>query len=190
FAKKLGENAGAPTSGSVAFGVHYGYRMTEPIAAIGLAQLENLPQYIRFLKKNAGYYDQAVKGCRWLRLQRRPEEADHTFYHWAATFEGEAYGIGLDDFKNAVEKANISSISIGYTRIPAYQHPLIKNRAAHAFDCSSYKGDRDHYPEGLCPIAERIIPRIVLAYVIEPEEMAKREAEKLHQVIEQLEKSA
>ncbi len=190
FAKKLGENAGAPTSGSVAFGVHYGYRMTEPIAAIGLAQLENLRQYIRFLKKNAGYYDQAVEGCRWLRLQRGPEEADHTFYHWAATFEGEEYGIGLDDFKNAVEKANISSISIGYTRIPAYQHPLIKNRAAHAFDCSSYKGDRDHYPAGLCPIAERIIPRIVLAYVIEPEETAKREAEKLHQVIEQLEKSA
>jgi len=188
FAKGLAQNAGAPTSGSVAYGLHYGYRMNELTAAVGLAQLESLPGFIDNLKTNAKYYDQAVAGCKWLQLQRGPEGAVHTFYHWAATFTGEDYGISLDDYENAIEKANLRSVSVGYTQMAAYHHPLIKNHLAHAFHCQSNKNSRIDYPKGLCPVAEKVIPRIVLAYVIEPEEVAKREAEKLHQVIRQLEK--
>ena len=183
--EKLAQNAGAPTSGSVSYGLHYGYRMTETTAAVGLAQLESLPENIKKLRTNAQYYDEAVNGCKWLRLQRGPDEAVHTFYHWAATFEGEKYGISLNDFKNAVKRAEIFSVS-SYTDVPAYQHPLIKNRLAHAFHCLTYKGNKDNYPVGLCPVAEKVIPLIVIAYMIEPEEEAKEEAEKLHQVIRQL----
>lgn len=187
LANKLAQNAGAPTSGSVSYGLHYNYRMNELTAAVGLAQLESLPEVIENLKTNAQYYDEAVADCKWLKLQRR-KEAVHTFYHWAATFTGEECGISLDDFKNALEEANIPSVSVGYTGMTAYQHPLIRDRLAHAFHCQDNKGKRDNYPKGLCPIAEKVIPRLILAYLIEPEDVAKEEAEKLHQVIEQLEK--
>jgi hypothetical protein len=36
-------------------------------------------------------------------------------------------------------------------------------------------------------VAERVIPRIVLGYLIEPESMARQEAHKLHKIIRLLE---
>ncbi len=191
LSKELDLNAGAPTFGSVGYGLHYNYRMNELTAAVGLAQLdEHLSEYIDGLKTNAKYYDEAVSGCRWLRLQRDADRATDTFYFWDATFEGEKYGISLDEFKKAVKGANFSSVSVGYTQIPSYQHPVLKDRLAHAFHCQSHKGNYDHYPRALCPVAERIIPRMVLAYTEIQEEKAKQDAEKLHQLIEQLEKKA
>lgn len=182
--EKLSLHGGAPTFHSVGYGLHHNYRMNELTAAVGLVQLEYLPKYIKGLKTNAKYLDEAVSGCKWLRLQRNPERATHTFHFWVAAFEGEKYGIGLDQFKKTIEQANFSSISVGYTGMPSYQHPVIKDRLAHAFYCQHYKGDRDHYPPGLCPIAEKTIPRMLLCYTEIPEETAKQDAEKLHQLIE------
>lgn len=184
--EKLGLHGGAPTFQSVGYGLHYNYRMNELTAAVGLAQLEYLPKYIEGLKTNARYLDEAVSGCKWLRLQRGPNRATNTFHFWVATFEGEKYGISLDQFKKIIKQANFSSISLGYTGMPSYQHPVIKDRLAHAFYCQSYKGDRDHYPPGLCPIAERIIPRMLLCYTEIPEETAKQDTEKLHKLINNL----
>jgi len=68
LAKKLDLHAGAPTFRSVAYGLHYNYRMNEITSAVGLAQLERLPEFIEGLKRNAKCYDEAVSGCKWLRL--------------------------------------------------------------------------------------------------------------------------
>jgi perosamine synthetase len=184
--KMLGRHAGAPTFKSVAHSLDYNYRMNEPTAAIGLAQLETLPGMIAQLQRHARYYDDAVAGCPWLPLQRGPQEAVHTFYHWAATFQGEEYGIGLEQFTAAIESAGLSSISVGYTRMPAYRHPVIRDRLAHAFECPQNRREGDLYPEGLCPVAEKVIPRLVLGYLVETEETAKQEADKLSRVVEQL----
>ena len=78
-------------------------------------------------------------------------------------------------------------IRIGYTGKPAYKHPLIENRQAHAFHCPENRGHSGRYDEGACPVAERVIPRLILGYVVEPEETAKREAEKLNKIIEMME---
>ncbi|MBI3948662.1 MAG: DegT/DnrJ/EryC1/StrS family aminotransferase [Armatimonadetes bacterium] len=184
--KGLGRHAGAPTFQSVAYGLDYNYRMNEPTAAIALAQLETLPAAIAQLRKHATYYDQAVAGCPWLQLQRGPEDAEHTFYHWAATFRGEEHGIPLKDFSAAVAEARLSSITVGYTKIPAYRHPVIRDRLAHAFSCAANRRSAELYPDGLCPVAEHVIPRIVIGYLTEPEETAKQEADKLFRVVERI----
>ncbi len=80
----------------------YNYRMNEPTAAIGLAQLEILPNSIEQLRANAVYYDQAVENCNWLCLQRGPDAAHHSFYHWVATFTGDESGLSLEDFKRVM----------------------------------------------------------------------------------------
>jgi perosamine synthetase len=188
MAKRLANHAGAPTWLSVAYGLDFNYRMNEPTAAIGLAQLAVLPQAVQALCANAAHYDQAVAGCRWLHLQRGLDGSRHSFYHWAATFDGERHGISLDQFKAADRESGLSSITVGYTQMPAYKHPVIKNQLAHAFHCAENRCDHERYPEGLCPVAERVIPRIVLGYVLGSEDMAKREAEKLHDVIVRLDR--
>jgi len=184
--KRIASQAGAPTFLAVAHNLDFNYRMNEPTAAVGLAQLEVMPAFIEQLRRNARYYDEAVDGCSWIRLQRGPEGANHSFYDWAATFTGDDQGLSLDEFKKAVEDADFSSISTGYTKMPAYKHPMIANRGAHAFHCPENAGHSGRYDDGTCPVAEHVIPRLILAYPVEPEETAKREAEKLHAVIERL----
>lgn len=182
--KQIAAQAGAPTFKSVAYDLDFNYRMNEPTAAVGLAQLEVMPAFIEKLKANARHYDDAVAGCPWIVLQRGPEGANHSFYHWAATFQGDDRE--LAEFKKAIESAGLESVSVGYTGKPAYKHPVIEERRAHAFHCPENAGHSGRYDEGTCPVAERIIPRLLLSYVVEPEETAKREADLLHQVIRQI----
>ncbi len=185
--RKLANHAGAPTFQSVAYSMDFNYRMNEPTAAIGLAQLETLPRFVEQLRRNARYLDQAVEGCGWIRLQRGPEAAHHSFYHWAATFADDSGGPGFDEFKQKVESAGFAALSIGYTGMPAYRHPVIAERRAHAFHCAENRGLISIYEPGTCPTAEKVVPRLLLGYVSVPEETAEREAELLHRLIRELE---
>jgi hypothetical protein len=97
-------------------------------------------------------------------------------------------GLSLKDFKAAVEVAGFVSISVGYTGMPAYKHPVISGRRAHAFKCADNAGHSGRYEDGTCPVAERVIPRIILGYLVETQEAARREAEVLHSLIARLEK--
>ena len=184
LSKRLDLNAGAPTFHSIGHGLHYNFRMNELTSAIGIAQLERLPGLIEGLIKNAKYYDEAVSGCKWLRPQTA-SGAVSTYHYWAATFEGEGSGISLGRFREAAEESGFWSLNIGYTQMPAYKHPVIKERLAHAFHCGDYK-NKIEYPDGLCPVAERIIPRMVLFYTLQSEEKVKDEADKLHGLIRTL----
>lgn len=187
LAERLGAQAGAPTFLSVAYNVDFNYRMNELTAAVGLAQLEVMPAFIAGLRRKAALFDQAVAGCRWIRLQRGPAGAEGSFYHWAATFdEREAGGLGLEEFKAAVKAEGFGAVSVGYTGMAAYKHPVIAERRAHAFRCAENVGHSGRYDEGTCPTAERVVPRLVLAFLVGPDDAAKRDADKLHALISRL----
>ena len=64
-----------PAFASIAHGLHWNYRMTEQTAAIGLAQLERARGYVAELVEIGELYDEAVKNCSWLTLQRGPGHA-------------------------------------------------------------------------------------------------------------------
>ncbi len=185
----LGLNAGAPTFHSVAHGLHWNYRMTEATAAIGLGQLERAADYIAGLQRVASFYDAAVADCDWVTLQRAGDEAVHTFHLWAATFWGDRKGLSLDDFRSALGQHECN-LSIGYTQMPAYRHPLIADRLGYGrgcpLDCPHYQGSGNRYPEGLCPVAEDVVPRILLAYTFGDEGFHQRNAERLHETLQSL----
>jgi perosamine synthetase len=183
LAAALGLHGGAPTFLSVAHGLHYNYRMNEPTAAIGLAQVESLSASMEQIARGARRFDAAVEGCDWLRLQRGPEQARHSFYYWVATFEGDPLGLDLNTFRQALADADIASVSIGYTGTPSYRHPVIRDRLAHAFHCADSQASAPAYPDGLCPIAERVIPRLILGYPIGPEDAVRHEADLLHDLV-------
>jgi len=189
LADDLALHAGAPTFYSVARGLHFNYRITEPIAAIGLAQLEVVAQYIEDLRCTAQMYDDAVADCDWITLQRGPQEADHTFHLWGATFHGEETGISRGDFSRVLQEEGCK-VGLGYTNMPAYQHPLIAERMGYGrgcpLDCPLYAGSYNQYPEGLCPEAEKLFPNIMLGYPFRPDEEIAADAEKLHRTIERL----
>jgi dTDP-4-amino-4,6-dideoxygalactose transaminase len=189
IAKTLDLHAGAPTFQAVAHGLHFNYRITEPIAAIGLAQLEALPGYIEGLKENARLLDDAVADCPWIGLQRGPAEADHTFHLWGATFHGAEQGIPREAFAAALQEEG-SGIGIGYTNMPAYGHPLIAERKGFGrgcpLDCPLYEGEGNVYPDGLCPNAEALFPKLMLGYPFQPYDNAAKQAEGLRRAWERL----
>jgi len=188
-AEALALHAGAPTFQAVAHDLHFNYRMTEPIAAIGLAQLELAAAYIEGLRAIAGEYDEAVADCDWIALQRGPEEAEHSFHLWGATFRGEAAGVAREDFIRVLQEEGCS-VGLGYSGMPAYKHPLIAQRKGYGrgcpLDCPMYDGAANQYPDGLCPVAESIFPGIMLAYTFLPEVAAAADAERLRRAIERL----
>jgi dTDP-4-amino-4,6-dideoxygalactose transaminase len=183
LARLLDLHAGAPTFLAVAHGLHFNYRMTELTAAVGLAQLAKLPGQIAALQAAAKWFDEAVEGCPWLVLQRGPEAAVHTYHLWVANFHGEKYGISRDDFLRVLRETGCGA-SVGYTNMPAYRHPVIAERLAHAFDCP--QAAQRQYPDGLCPVAEDLVPRTVLVYTYAPEDGLKASAEALRKTIELL----
>ena len=182
--KKLDLNAGAPTFGSMAHGVHYNYRMNELTSAVGIAQLERLPGFIAKLTTNAMHYNAAVAECKWLRPQSAPD-AVNTYHIWVANFRGEEHGISLGDFQKALSETE-AGLSMGYTGVAAYQQPVFRDKMAHAFFCKENEGLMD-YPDGLCPVAEWAIPRMLLAYTMQTEDDAKRQADNLRRAIALLE---
>ena len=186
-AKSLDLHAGAPTFMSVAHGLHFNYRMTEQTAAIGICQLERARGYVDGLIENAGLYDAAVADCKWIALQRGPAQAKHSFHLWGATFHGDKVGISMDDFKKALAEAK-SGLGIGYTKMPAYKHPLIANRMGYGrgcpLDCPLYKGKNNRYPDGLCPKAEDLFTRLLYAGTFGPKSVHEASADKLRKAIE------
>lgn len=186
LAKTLGLNAGAPTFYAVAYGLHFNYRMNEQTAAIGLVQLGRARQYVDELIEIAAFYDAAVEGCDWIALQRGPAEARHTFHLWGATFRGDERRVPLEDFKRVLQEEG-APVSVGYTNMPAYKHPLIAQRLGYGrgcpLDCPLYQGTHNRYPDGLCPNAEYVLPRMVLAYPFGPAADHERSAERLRSAI-------
>jgi len=190
IAKKLALHAGAPTFMSVAHDLHYNYRMPEQTAAIGLAQLRRLPGYIEAVRRVARYYDQAIAGCQWIRPQYAAD-CEPTYYFWVGTFLGEEHGLKLDDFKRVAAEVGLT-VNYGWTGMPAYKHPLIAKRLGYGkgcpLDCPLYEGTQNRYPDNLCPVAEWVMPRILLfrTFVHTPDEECEANAAKLRQVIERL----
>jgi dTDP-4-amino-4,6-dideoxygalactose transaminase len=189
LAKALALNAGAPTFHSVAHDLHWNYRMTEQTAAIGIVQLKRARGYVRELIEIGGLYDAAVADFPFVSLQRGPEEAVHTFHMWGATFRGETVGLSPEDLKRALQEEDCRA-SVGYTNMPAYRHPVMAERLGYGkgcpLDCPLYKGSANRYPDGLCPQAEYVVPRIVAAGTFGPRGSHERNAERLRRALERL----
>jgi perosamine synthetase len=174
LADAIGLHAGAPTFLSVAYGVHYNYRMNEPTAAVGLAQLPKITKDCEEIMRIAGMWDAAIEDCPWLVAQRGPEWAQSTYHLWIATFEGAKHGVSMARFRRALVKHG-ASFAVGYTKRAAYRHPAIENALP--------KGT---YPKGLCPNAEHMVPRMVIGYPMQSLTAARRAASALRKVVKDL----
>ena len=174
LAAALALHAGAPTFKSVAYGVHYNFRMNEVTAALGMAQLPKIRKACRELISIGRMWDAAIEDCPWLTAQRGPKGAKSTYHLWLATFEGAKYRISRKRFMETL-RGHGGRFSLGYTQCPAYRHPV--------FGQVFPKGA---YPKGLCPNAEHMVPRVLFGYPMVPMETAKRNAEALARTVEDL----
>ncbi len=161
------------------------YRMTEFQAAVAVAQLKRIPGYMRKYRKGKEHLDEVVGDCEWLDVRAEAEDCAIAPYHWSCLFHGERAGIEQGVFKAALMQAAGGRFNTGFTQRPAYIYSLFRDPASYGLKGwpFGYEGEMQTH-EGLCPVAEDVIPRIVCTNnMVKPSE-CKRKAKLLRKAIE------
>jgi hypothetical protein len=89
-------------------------------------------------------------------------------------------------FKAAIVQAG-GMLGTGFTQRPAYLYAILRNPNAYGnkgcpYNCHLYRGKVD-WPEGLCPVAEDVIPRMVSTNNMVPVSEARKKAASLKKAI-------
>ncbi len=152
------------TFGTVPARLGWNYRMNELVAAVGRVQLRRAPEYVRMCQRAAAHYNEAVAGCEWLVPQAGRPGRVNAYHIWTAIFEGEDQGISREQFTGACAEQGLS-VRLGYIHRPAYAHEPI----------AQYLDEEPH-----CPVAEHLMPRLLMfgtggdpqAHVVNAEKLA------------------
>jgi len=138
------------------------YRMTEFQAAVGVEQLRKLPGYLKTYRAGRVVLDEAIADCPWLDARAELPGTEVSPYYWSCIFRGERGGIDYGVFKAALVQAVEGAFGTGFTQRPAYLYSLFRHpeRFGRKGWPLGYTG-RLHNGEGLCPVAEDVIPRLV-----------------------------
>ena len=166
----------------------WNYRLNEVIAAIGLAQIQRVTAYVEMAIAHGEIYNEAVRDVEWLRAQHVPPGRKHAYHIWAGSFEGDKYGITREQFKRALAEAGVK-MGVGYIERAAYLHDTFTVPLAYGRGCPMacpLQLTQVEYREGLCPVAEDLMPRILLTLTTTGSAESHREnAEKLRDVVRQ-----
>jgi perosamine synthetase len=162
------------------------YRMTELQAAVGVAQLKKVPGFLREYAEGKKLFDAAIADCKWLEPRQELPGSGVVPYFWTCLFRGEQENIGYDVFKAGLRQAS-APFGTGYLQVPAYMYEYLHKPLAYGdkgcpYNCHLYTGKVD-WREGLCPIAEETIPRIVQTNNMVSLEAAAKAAKALKEAI-------
>ena len=167
------------------------FRMNELTAAVGLAQLERFPEYLKEYNASLAMYNEAIADCAWLRSRTVPAEAEQAGYNWACLWEGDRHGLSYDRFKEIAAEEGVP-FYYEFTERPAHRFPIFRTSTAyHKKDCPIrcpfYKGG--YTPaKSKTPNAAEILKRVMLLGVIEKKPSAvRRECAAVRRVIKRME---
>lgn len=166
--------------------VGWNYRMSDLCAAVALAQLERLSEFVAQRIKIAQLYDAVVKGCPWLVPQRVPEGYKHSYWTYVVKLENGGEFTWYDFRKKYLE---LGGDGIYAAWQLTYLEPMFREQRFYPtgcpVNCTQYIGYAQKYERGLCPVAEAVQPRL-LQFKTNYMDMniAKQKADVLRQTID------
>lgn len=114
--KKMAEKAGYLTTQAkddavryVHNEVGYNFRLTNIQAALGVAQLEQLPAFIKRKKKNYEWYKHAISGVKGLKLLGVPAGTAPNYWFYSLLIESSAFGLDREGLMAALSRAGIQT---------------------------------------------------------------------------------
>jgi dTDP-4-amino-4,6-dideoxygalactose transaminase len=167
------------------------FRMNELTAAVGLAQLERFPKYLKEYNESLARYNEAIEDCRWLVNRTVPKQAEQVGYIWACLWEGDKYGLKYERFKQIAAEEG-AGFRYNFTERPAQRFPIFRTSTAyHKKDCPIrcpfYKGD---YRAQKCktPVAAEILKRVIMLGIIEKKpSVVRRQCAAIRRTIKRME---
>ena len=109
--------------------VGYNYRLTNIQAAFGVAQTEQLPEYLKIKKKNYQSYKQEIDDIPGLHLTETPDCADNNHWMYALQIDKEIYGKDREELMQYLTENKIQNRPVWY--LNHLQKPFK--------DCQNYK---------------------------------------------------
>ena len=119
--------------------IGYNYRLTAISAAMGLAQLEQLPEFIIKKQKRYAEYKKAINEITGLSLLDLPEYCESNCWFYSLVIDQELYGMDRDQLMNKFEAQKIQTRPIW--KLNNQQKPYLKNQA-HKIEKAQYYFDR------------------------------------------------
>lgn len=89
--------------------VGYNFRLTNIQAALGVAQLEQLPDFIRRKKANYSLYKKALAGVRGLELLAVPEGTSPNYWFYSLLIDKGVFGLDREGLMTALDRAGIQT---------------------------------------------------------------------------------
>ncbi len=94
--------------------VGYNYRMTNVLAAIGVAQLERLDEYIDIKKSNYAKYRKAIKEIDGLVLAELPDYANNNYWMYGLQIDDKRYALNGEGLMQKLSDSNIQTRPVWY----------------------------------------------------------------------------
>jgi len=180
------KDRGDPTSIRHDF-LGWNYRMSELQGAVALEQTERMDELVNKRKKIGEMFLEAVKGCSWLVPQYTPPNYVHSYWTFVCRFEAEEAGCTWQEFREKFYALG-GDFFYGAWRL-TYNEPLFQDRRflgeTFPIDSEIYKGRYRQWKPGLCPVAEKLQPKLMQFKTnYENLDEAKKQVEILRQTIQ------
>jgi len=108
--------------------IGYNYRLTNLQAAVGLAQLERIEEFVKKHRENAHYYNHLLKEIRGITLPPEAPWAKNVYWMYTILINEEILGITRDEMMKRLEDYCIDSRA---TFLPIHQQPPYKDMYKH-----------------------------------------------------------
>lgn len=128
--------------------IGWNYRMPELCAAVALAQLERLQEFVDQRIKIAQMYAEVARGCDWLVPQAVPEGCRHSYWTYVLKLENNGEFCWYDFCKKYMELGGDGIYAAWQIN---YLEPAFRRQPSHV----------QEYGPGLCPIAESVQPKLL-----------------------------
>jgi len=89
--------------------IGYNYRLTNVLAAMGVAQMEKLDEYVAAKRRIAQYYTEQLQGTPGLRVMTEASWSSSTYWMYTVLIDREQYGIGSRELLRKLAAARIQS---------------------------------------------------------------------------------
>lgn len=94
--------------------IGYNYRLTNIQAALGVAQLERLPKFLKIKKRNYAKYRDSINSISGLRLAESPNYADNNHWMYCLQIEEDKYGMDREKLMHYLYEKGIQTRPVWY----------------------------------------------------------------------------
>ncbi|HDJ89349.1 MAG TPA: aminotransferase DegT, partial [Thermoprotei archaeon] len=144
----------------------FNYRMTNVQAAIGLAQLERIDEFVEMRRKNAYLYNECLKDIESITLPPEKEWAKNVYWMYSILIEPE-FGMSRDKLMEELEKRGIETrpfftpmhMQPVFRKMGSFEgerYPVAEELSRKGVHLPSSSGLREEEIEYICNIIKRL----------------------------------